>query len=170
VVLKFFLKEIQYLLDEDREKAQLVASAGLPDVGWYPLSMVLLTEEDQFLPWPFATMFRTKRPEEIADLSILGLKYSKEPWPGSARMALILPIRAAGSDNLAGFLFVGVNPRLPLDAAYRAFFDLVAGHIATAIADARAFEEERKRAEALANLIAPRRPFLAMSATNFVRR
>ena len=141
-----------YLLDEDREKAQRVASAGLPDGGWHPPPMVLLAEEDHFSPWPFATVFRTKHAEEIADLSILGLKYSEEPWPGSAHMALMLPIRAAGSDNLAGFLFVGVNPRLPLDAAYRAFFDLVAGHIATAIADARAFEEERKRAEALAEL------------------
>ena len=34
--------------------------------------------------------------------------------------------------------------------AYRAFFDLVAGHIGTALADARAHEAERRRAEALA--------------------
>jgi hypothetical protein len=30
------------------------------------------------------------------------------------------------------------------------FFDLVAGHLATAVSNARAYEEERKRAEALA--------------------
>ena len=35
---------------------------------------------------------------------------------------------------------------------YRAFFDLAAGHIATAIAEAEAYENERRRAEALAEL------------------
>ena len=39
-----------------------------------------------------------------------------------------------------------------VDADYRSFLDLVAGHIGTSIANARAYEEERKRAEALAEL------------------
>ena len=38
------------------------------------------------------------------------------------------------------------------DAEYRSFFDLIAGHLSTAIANARAYEEERKRAEALAEI------------------
>ena len=52
----------------------------------------------------------------------------------------------------AGRLVVGINPRRPFDEKYRSFLDLVAGQIATAIANARAYEEERKRAEALAEL------------------
>ena len=39
-----------------------------------------------------------------------------------------------------------------LDADYRGFLDLVAEHIATSLADARAYEEERRRAEALAEI------------------
>jgi signal transduction histidine kinase len=39
-----------------------------------------------------------------------------------------------------------------VDAEYRSFFDLVAGHISNAISNARAYQEERKRAEALAEL------------------
>ena len=46
----------------------------------------------------------------------------------------------------------GVSARLRLDEYYRDFFDLVRSQIATAIANARAYEEERKRAEALAEL------------------
>ena len=46
----------------------------------------------------------------------------------------------------------GVSCRLKLDELYRSFYELVAGQIATAIANARAYEEERKRAEALAEL------------------
>ena len=46
----------------------------------------------------------------------------------------------------------GVSPRRPLDDDYRGFLDLLAGQIATAVANARAYEEERRRAEALAEL------------------
>ena len=47
---------------------------------------------------------------------------------------------------------MGISPRRPLDAEYRTFFELVAAHIATAIADARAYEAEHHRAEALAEI------------------
>ena len=45
-----------------------------------------------------------------------------------------------------------MSPRQLLDAAYRTFFDLVAGHIGTAVSDAKAYEAEQKRAEALAEI------------------
>ena len=43
-------------------------------------------------------------------------------------------------------------PRRPFDDQYRAFLDLVADQFGTALANARAYEEERQRAEALAEL------------------
>jgi signal transduction histidine kinase len=39
-----------------------------------------------------------------------------------------------------------------VDADYRSFLDLIAGHVGTAVANARASEQERRRAEALAEL------------------
>ncbi len=51
-----------------------------------------------------------------------------------------------------GFLVVGISPRRVLDADYRAFLGLAAEHIAATVAEARAFEGERRRAEALAEL------------------
>jgi signal transduction histidine kinase len=39
-----------------------------------------------------------------------------------------------------------------LDADYRSFFDLLAGHVASAVANARAYEAEKRRAETLAEL------------------
>ena len=51
-----------------------------------------------------------------------------------------------------GRLIVGLNPRRPLDDQQGAFLDLVAGQLGTAIGNARAYEEERGRAEALATL------------------
>ena len=52
----------------------------------------------------------------------------------------------------AGRLVVGLNPRRPFDEPYRAFLDLVADQLGTALTNARAYEQERKRAEALAEL------------------
>jgi PAS domain S-box-containing protein len=52
----------------------------------------------------------------------------------------------------AGKLVVGLNPRLPFDDRYRSFVGLVADQLSTAVANGRAYEQERKRAEALAEL------------------
>jgi signal transduction histidine kinase len=65
---------------------------------------------------------------------------------------LVLPLAAPTQPRPAGFLIAGVSPRRILDSNYRSFLDLVAGQIATRIAEARAFETERKRAEALAEI------------------
>jgi signal transduction histidine kinase len=70
----------------------------------------------------------------------------------SAPQALALPLVAAGEARPAGALVVGVSPRRELDEEYRGFFELIARRIAAAVADARAYEAERKRAEALAEL------------------
>jgi K+-sensing histidine kinase KdpD len=80
------------------------------------------------------------------------LRLASAPWPEPVRTAVVLPIRAAAHENPAGLLVAGVSPRRPLDVGDRTFLDLAAGHIGTALADARACEEERKRAEALAEL------------------
>ena len=63
-----------------------------------------------------------------------------------------MPIRSNIAHRLAGFLFAGVSARLKLDDHYRSFFELVASQIATAVANAGAYEAERKRAEALAEI------------------
>ncbi|HET8843320.1 MAG TPA: ATP-binding protein, partial [Ktedonobacteraceae bacterium] len=74
------------------------------------------------------------------------------PWPESPDTALVLPLKAPEQHQVTGFLVVGVNPRRVLDEAYSDFFQMVAGHVATSVANARAYEKERKRAEALAEL------------------
>jgi PAS domain S-box-containing protein len=49
-----------------------------------------------------------------------------------------------------GHLVIGLNARRPFDGAYRSFLDLVADQVGIAITNARAYEAERHRAEALA--------------------
>ena len=63
-----------------------------------------------------------------------------------------LPIFSSGAVAQTGRLIVGLNPQRPFDDKYRAFLDLVVGQLSTAVVNARAYEEERKRAEALAEI------------------
>ena len=63
-----------------------------------------------------------------------------------------LPIFSSGGVAQTGRLVVGLNPQLPFNDKYRAFLDLVVGQLSTAVVNARAYEEERKRAEALAEI------------------
>src|SRR4029079_3535769 len=54
--------------------------------------------------------------------------------------------------QIAGFFVAGLSPRLKFDDAYRGFLELAVAQISTAISNARAYEEEKKRAEELAEL------------------
>jgi PAS domain S-box-containing protein len=56
----------------------------------------------------------------------------------------------SSSGARTGRLVIGLNARRPFDDGYRSFLDLVADQVAIAITNARAYEAERQRAEALA--------------------
>ena len=51
-----------------------------------------------------------------------------------------------------GFLVATLNRYRPLDEGYRAFVGLVAGHLAAGVASARSYQDQQRRAEALAEL------------------
>ena len=62
------------------------------------------------------------------------------------------PMLLPGQDVRARSLVAAVSPMRALDDDYRTFFGLVATQIASGLADAQALEEERRRAEALAEI------------------
>lgn len=73
-------------------------------------------------------------------------------WNDEVRQSVLLPLKQPGSDATKGFLLTALNPRKKLDESYASFLALVTEHLSGAIADAEAFETERKRAEALAEI------------------
>ncbi len=83
--------------------------------------------------------------ENQADVPSARLVLEGDSGPLSAR-ELSLPIDAVGA------LVVEVNPRLALDDDYRDFLELAAAQIARAVANVRAYEQERRRAAELAAL------------------
>lgn len=73
-------------------------------------------------------------------------------WSASPDRALVLPLFQSGAKDPFGILVIGLNPYRLLDEKYAGFFSLIVDQIATAFADVHLLEEERKRAEALAEL------------------
>ena len=68
------------------------------------------------------------------------------------REVVALPIAAAVDAQPLGVMIVGVNPTRRLDAEHMTFFELVAAQVASALHDAQATEEAKRRADALAEL------------------
>ncbi|MBX9581602.1 MAG: PAS domain S-box protein [Gemmataceae bacterium] len=135
-----------YLADPDGRAARLAGSAGVAP-GSAAAPEVVSPADDAV--WPFARVARTR----AADVVARGLPpLPGGPYPEPPNRAVVLPVLAAGQDRPAGFVVAGVSPRLALDDAYRGFLDLVAGHVGTAVANARAFEDQKRRAEALAEI------------------
>jgi signal transduction histidine kinase len=72
-------------------------------------------------------------------------------WTEPARAALILPIQVPAQPPY-GYLVAGFSPRLEQNDAYQDFLRLVASTIASAVAAVEALEQQRARAEALAEI------------------
>jgi len=99
--------------------------------------------------WPIAAVMEKGQPK------IVDLQHRKDfpIGPGNQRVteAIILPILSRAQDGL-GVLVAGVNPARQIDAEYHSFFTLLSNQVGTAIANAMAYQEERRRAEELAAL------------------
>lgn len=73
-------------------------------------------------------------------------------WNLSPDKAIVIPVMQAGMKEPYGILVVGLNPFRIMDENYSGFFSLVADQMATGFAQVNVLEEERKRAEALAEI------------------
>lgn len=95
---------------------------------------------------------RTGQPQVVDHLEERFGPFSCGPYPEKPRTALVLPLSAQGSQRPTGFLVAGVSSRLELSDLYRDFYGMLASAVANALANGRAYEEERERAEALAQI------------------
>ncbi|WP_144150506.1 response regulator [Paraburkholderia sp. BCC1885] len=104
-------------------------------------------------PWPFAEVLKTQSAVMVNDLAQrFGRGLPSGPWSLEPSHAVVLPVMPGGESARAGVLIAALNPCRLFDDGYRAFLDLVAGQIGAAIGYAHAYEEERRRAEALAEI------------------
>jgi DNA-binding NtrC family response regulator/signal transduction histidine kinase len=88
----------------------------------------------------------------VVDLGQRASARSIPGWPSPAQKATVLPIRLREDSEAAAFLVLGIHPGRAFDDTYREFVRRIAEQIAIGLASARAHEQERRRAEALAEV------------------
>jgi PAS domain S-box-containing protein len=138
-----------YLLDEAGTTARLAGSCGFPaDHACAPGTIDLASDRS---PWPVASVARSRHPEVVTDLGPFG-SLPTGPSGAAPRAAVVLPLAAPDQAHAHGVIVAGADPHRFLDEGYRTFFELAAAQVMTAIRNACAFQEERKRAEALAEI------------------
>src|SRR5262245_50300841 len=142
-----------YLISADGSTARLApGSNDLYDVRWAPpeISLTNKSDENTSDSWPLREAIAEGMQvlhEIVPERCLPGGR-----WPEATTVAAVAPLAKAGHATPRGFLVVGASPRLPFDENYRSFFELLARGTADALSNAHAYEEERKRAEALAEL------------------
>jgi signal transduction histidine kinase/DNA-binding response OmpR family regulator/anti-sigma regulatory factor (Ser/Thr protein kinase) len=115
----------------------LAGSCGLPPSACWPLRPAARAA--------VAAVMRSDRPGTLA------VTDAAHPPPSSAAdEALVLPIGAGTSG--VGALVVGVSRFLAMDRGYRDFLELATAQISRAVANLRAYEQERRRTAELAAL------------------
>jgi signal transduction histidine kinase len=122
-----------------RVAASFDAAASIP-------SILDLTETDvwgiqQTLRNRAATLVEVANPEWLPGA----------PYGAKCRQAISLPILGSTREAIA-VLTLAISPYRELDESYREFFESLAKNLAANINNARAYDEERRRAEALAEL------------------
>jgi signal transduction histidine kinase len=141
-----------YLIDDETGEARLAGAAGVePGEAISPWT-IALNADLLSGAWPLAEAADGAAIIVVADLGGRFDKVPPGPWAEPPDRAVVVPIRSSKANELAGFMVAGVSARLRLDDLYRTFYELAAGQIAIAITNARAYEEERKRAEKLAEI------------------
>ena len=141
-----------YLLD-DKGSARLAGATGLPEGSPAAPPMIDLSRAGgRGERWPLSSVRESGLAEIVTDLEERFGPLRCGPWPEPIRQAVVVPMARPGQARPAGFVVAGISPRLILDEGYKGFLDLLAGQIAASIANAQAYDEERRRAEALAEL------------------
>ena len=103
-------------------------------------------------PWPAGELLAHP---SVLTIDLLGRHFEQLPggaWSKPPREAVVAPMARQGQYGPAGFLVAGINPYRRLDESYTGFINLVASQIGAGLANAQSYEEERRRAEALAEI------------------
>src|SRR6202453_2401468 len=139
-----------YLLEPDGRSAALASTTNVdPD---HPAVMTTLPL-DGLNPWPLAAVAQDHHARVISGIEMeFQAMFPSGAWQQAPDTAVVLPIMASGETGRSGFLIAGLNPFRLFDDNYSGFLKLVAGQIAAAISNAEAYEQERRRAEALAEI------------------
>jgi len=101
-------------------------------------------------PWSLQQALRGTT-THIDDLGNL-ITVNRGIWNGLVKEALVLPIPSSIPGNPLGVFVAGISPNCVFDDNYRSFYELLTGQLSVALRNAFAYEEEKKRVQALAEI------------------
>ena len=139
-----------YALPAGGEEATLAGSVGTASGIIAPPAVALSRETGA--GWPLAEAAAGGKAVQVDDLSERFGPFACGPYEEPPETALVFPVCLTQAGQPAYFLVAGVSARRGLDEKYRLFYELLAAAVTNAFTKARAYEQERKRAEALAEL------------------
>ena len=152
-----------YLLESGGEQAALACSTGIrPNHRAAPSLLTLDGGE-----WPIRQALTESNAVIVADLASRFGELPAGDWDIPPRQAIVVPIAEQAQTQPAGVMIIGLNPYRQLDDAYRGFIDLLARQIAAGLADVRALEREKRRAEALAEIDRAKTAFFSNASHEF---
>ena len=144
---------LTYLWDETTPRDDKTASVALAAFTGFGASQQALLQrlrsDSGAAPWPDGP---ASPGVAVAGLASRLPGLPSGAWVRAIDGAFVVAIARPGQKRAAGFLVAGLNPHRPFDPSYADFVKLIAGQVASALANARAFEAERRRSEALAEL------------------
>ncbi|WP_236556900.1 ATP-binding protein [Calothrix sp. PCC 7507] len=138
-----------YLVDPDQQRVVLAGTSGI-DRKHPAVPEVVNLDVDS--AWSFREVMQTQQSVLISDLIDQFGNLPTGAWDRVPQQAVVSPIPPSGQTGRSGILVAGLNPLRLFDDNYRSFIDLVTGQISASVANAQTYEDERKRAEALAEL------------------
>jgi signal transduction histidine kinase len=142
-----------YALDEKGDSVHLVASSGWSTYEGPAKPFETALQDDAGIPsWPFAEVIRSNREVIVEDLSARFGPLPMGRWAAPPERAVVLPLGRSDHARPYALLVAGVSPHRSLDDRYKRFFLTTADQVANVIASARAYEAEKNRAEALAEI------------------
>jgi signal transduction histidine kinase len=136
-----------YDIERNGSKAVVTAATGT-NGEQYILPEVIDLENPAALTNDFCQAFRTNK-VIVSAVTKTQEDLPKGPWQKAASQFIYIPITAAGSNHPYAILFAALNPYRQFDEAYLQFCELIGERVSLEINKMLAFEEERKRAEAL---------------------
>jgi PAS domain S-box-containing protein len=140
-----------YLVDEKSPTARIACQIGVDARDRAcPTTIDLRPNSEEI--WPLSLAGSTEKLTLVGNLKSRFDVVPQGPWADAPTMAAVVPIRSNMQHQLAAFMIVGLSSRIHFDDRYRDFLELLSTQIATMIANARAYEQERRRAESLAEL------------------
>jgi signal transduction histidine kinase/PAS domain-containing protein len=142
-----------YSLTERKDEARLVGT-----IGWQeydgpakPLQF-RIDGPPGSAPWPLAEVVHSGSAVLVEDLAVRFGSLPVGRWEGRPEKALVSPLARAGQSTPSAFLVAGISPHRSFDDRYRRFSEATTDQVASILTTARAYQEERKRAEALAEI------------------